>query len=401
MKLIKICMKLLGRPTPPRAAALPGLTGWHCAAVMLTPEPAPEYCRELVGFSAIAEDALLRHILLHATTHADVLSFTSRCARVSRDWRRVVRDDPAYFAAGLEESEHCECTGSSSTALARQRQGFLKTLSAALRDGEQDASFMLWGTAYGGLCSCCHPMGTAELRAHRHEERGRKGLPSVKLPPLKLVCPEILRFEEAWQTIGRALEATERAPAELALTACSLTPAVLVPIELGMRRAAATGGLKTLSVGNNAALGDEGLATLARWLPLTIVDLSFYNTGCGDQGMEAMSARIATLRLLERLCCSDNDAIDRDGWTALGAALLQVPRLAELTASRCRGMGSAGALALMVPPGRDGGACAPSLRKLDLRSCGIGEDAAEQIQTAWRVRLQGLMLMQAMAGLAL
>ena len=79
-------------------------------------------------------------------------------------------------------------------------------------------------------------------------------------------------------------------------------------------------------------------------------------------------------------------------------ALLKAPRLVELTASRCC-MGSNGALALVVPNGRR--ACPPSLRKLDLRGNNIGEEAAGTLQAAWRVRIDGLMLMQAMAGLAL
>jgi hypothetical protein len=351
-------------------------------------EPKPGHVLgEPVAFAdCIAEEALLRHILLHATTHTDLLSFASRCARVCRDWHRVVSDSPAYFSAGLCES------GSPDTPLAWCRQEFLRLLSALVRDNEQvaaasHATFLLWGIPRRGLC------GDDDRKDSKEQANASC---STTDATSRSVSPDVFLYEDAWRTVGMVVESMGKAPEEIALVNCSLAPTMLVHLEPGMRRTAAEG-LTSLNVSNNSSLGNAGIALLAEYLPETLTDLSFYKTGCGNRGMVAMAQRIGTLRRLERLCCSDN-TVGLDGWAALGVALREAPCLVELTASRCC-MGSDGALALIVPSGRR--ACAPSLRRLDLRSNNIGEAAADTLQTAWRVRIDGLMLMQAMAGLAL
>ena len=360
----------------------------------LEPEPEPEPRAKLlqvsgapVTFTAcIREEALLRHILLHATTHSDLLSFASRCARVCRDWHRVVSDSPAYLSAGLRAD-----SGSPETPLVWCRHEFLRLLSALVRDQEQvttsHATFLLWGVPRRVLC---HNHDRTDSQDQADVSCAVSGTTSVS------ISPEVFLYEDAWRTVGVVVESMAKAPKEIALVNCSLTSTTLVHLAPGMWRTAAEG-LISLNVSNNSSLGDAGIAVLADYLPVTLTDLSFYKTSCGVDGMVAMAQRIATLRRLERLCCSDNP-VGLDGWTALGMALLKAPRLVELTASRCC-MGSNGALALVVPNGRR--ACPPSLRKLDLRGNNIGEEAAGTLQAAWRVRIDGLMLMQAMAGLAL
>eukprot|EP01046_Picozoa_sp_COSAG06_P029410 COSAG06_NODE_2724_length_6384_cov_81.190135_7_plen_516_part_00 len=79
-------------------------------------------------------------------------------------------------------------------------------------------------------------------------------------------------------------------------------------------------GLRVLNIQRNPSLGDNGIRTIVDKLPDTIQQLQLSGVGCGDAGIVALAARVASLRSLQQVTCASNDAVGERGWTELKAA---------------------------------------------------------------------------------
>lgn len=176
----------------------------------------------------------------------------------------------------------------------------------------------------------------------------------------------------------------------LLLGTCELSVAGLAPLSAAIRKrgfaAGESGGFDALHLGNNPELCDSGMLALVQMLPPKFVgpgDLStlrmlyLEQTGCGDEGLQALSLALRRVPRLEELQLSDNPLIGEPGWQALGAVLPFLPALRELRASRCYGMGCAGVAGLvaklpaMQRQGQDESERSV-LEELYIDGCGIG-----------------------------
>ena len=172
------------------------------------------------------------------------------------------------------------------------------------------------------------------------------------------------------KALGAALQVW-RAPLaliDISLVGNQLTVAGLAPVIAALRRGFAGEGLRSLDVGDNPKLGDAGVTLLAGALPPELRRLGISNTGCRDEGMEAVAAA-AALAHLTSLFCSGNPAVGQVGWAALGAAL---PQMSSLTCLEIRDaqMDDAGAAALAAGlPG------APVLQELYLSQSHVESDS--------------------------
>eukprot|EP01043_Picozoa_sp_COSAG02_P015346 COSAG02_NODE_652_length_18867_cov_30.656756_11_plen_465_part_00 len=174
------------------------------------------------------------------------------------------------------------------------------------------------------------------------------------------------------------------------LGTCELSVAGLAPLSAAIRRrgfaAGESGGVDALHLGNNPELCDSGMLALVQMLPPKFVgpgDLStlrmlyLEQTGCGDEGLQALCLALRRLPRLEELHLSDNPSIADPGWQALGAVLPFLPRLRELRASRCHGMACAGVAGLVAKlPTMQGqepeGTSRSALEELYIDDCRIG-----------------------------
>ena len=179
----------------------------------------------------------------------------------------------------------------------------------------------------------------------------------------------------------------------LILGDCELSVAGLAPLAAVIKKRGfaggpwqgSGGGLQALHLGANPKLGDSGLLALAQMLPPVFIgpgDLStlrvlyIEDTGCGDEGMQAVAAALLKMPKLQELHVADNPGIGPAGWEALGASLPSLLELRELRASRCRGMGCSGVSKLVAKLPFKG---MPSLEELDLDDCDIGVEGARAL----------------------
>ena len=176
----------------------------------------------------------------------------------------------------------------------------------------------------------------------------------------------------------------------LLLGTCELSVAGLAPLSAAIRKrgfaAGETGGIDALHLGNNPELCDSGMLALVQMLPPKFVgpgDLStlrvlyLEQTGCGDEGLQALCLALRRMPRLEELHLSDNPLIGAPGWQALGAVLPFLPTLRELRASRCHGMACAGVTGLVakLPTMQRQGpeeTTRSALEELYIDDCGIG-----------------------------
>eukprot|EP01043_Picozoa_sp_COSAG02_P060865 COSAG02_NODE_8048_length_2733_cov_2.066819_1_plen_337_part_00 len=280
----------------------------------------------------------LRHILLAATDHADLVRHVSVCARVCSSWRHAVSGSASYgrgWPAGA---------GGQEEALRGPRRGrVLRRISVGLRNAHLPSELR-------GVLDLNHwPTGPTPLG------------------------------DEGGRVLGAALRAMA-APLALAYIGLGfnrLTPVGLAPVLAELRRPFAGDGLEELIMSGNAGLGDAGVAALAAVLPATLEKLDLENVGCGNAGMAAIAARLPVLAQLEDLDLRKNPLVSSESaWQALGAALPQLPALAKLSVSSCEGMGDTGIAALAVGlPG------AAALTQLSLYSCNIGDAGARVLMS--------------------
>ena len=280
-------------------------------------------------------EAVVRHILLGATHHYDLVRHVSVCARVCSEWWLIARGECTYGAG--------------------------------------------WGTDAAGRKKRARVLRGV---SYRLEEAGRNGVQYYMEddPEQKVVdilpshCLNLTSFEigdEGARILGAALQAM--APASISrlfMERNRLTPAGLAHILEAMKRGGAVEGLLHLNLCDNPLLGDEALLMLAQVLPALdkLESLGLTDTGMGSDGMVALCAALPTLPCLDRLDCNSNPAVGEVGWAALGGALPRMPKLDDLYANSNAGMGCAGVSALAT-----GLAGAPALRELHISSCGIGD----------------------------
>ncbi len=299
-------------------------------------------------------ECLIPRILLEATTHGNgtsaphlgencdnLLLWVSRCARVCSGWWFIVRESPAY-ARGLPATPVPQIY---SELKQTEREWVLRAISQVLRD-------CVW---QGVVCL--------------DDEDGR----------------HIPMLDEGCCALAAGLNALRGPLAldKLILSYHKLSPIGLLSIVDILRRNSRQFSegpvrLRQLHLTGNPSLRDVGITAVAGVLPPSLTWLGLGNTGCGNEGIVAISAALQAMTLLERLDVSENPAIGDDGWATLATALPQLPALSHLAARGCIGMGAAGALAIaaLLPE-------CPSLQTVDLIDNVLDEQTKERLRTAW------------------
>ena len=270
---------------------------------------------------------VLHHILLGPSDN--LLRFVAACARVCAEWRRVVAGSAAYGLAlplGRDEGRHYRI-GEENLG---ERGRVLKRIAERLaREGDTlSVSFAHIGDS-----------GAAVLGAVL------QAMPRIRYTEFRF-------FVNSLTAAG----------------ASSLVPA--------LRRCWGVGGLVSLDFGRNA-LGDAGVAALAKALPPSLESLDISGTGCGDDGLVALAAALPALARLENLDCGTNPAATACGWVALAGALPPLPALKELSAMGSTGMGSEGAAALVAALPQ-----CPRLRWVYLNDCDLDAQAKAALRAA-------------------
>ncbi len=311
----------------------------HVELMQLATLPAPPALSEF-------PTGLLELILLRATDHDDLLRHAGACACVCSDWHRIVRSSSAYgfgWVAGAR-------TRLSLVGGWTERARVLKVVSNALR------------TARG-------------LPADSQDEYGKLSLADVKIG------------DNGGRAFGAALKALSSPLVlkEIDLGSNRLTAVGIAPIKeaLGTRGFAGEG-LKQLNLKQNC-LGDVGLTLVVDAMPPSLEHLAICETGCGDEAILAVAARLSTLIYLRILCCSGNSAVTQVGWMALGAALCNCKSICYFDASHNTGVDDDAAAAIVngtLPPN------AAKSAVVLLRSCKIGDHGAQTIVTTLKYRVQ-------------
>jgi hypothetical protein len=239
---------------------------------------------------------VMHHILLTAATNDNLLLHVAACARVCREWWRVVGSSAAYMCMHGRANVCRQCRVPVLKALARELGR-----RELLHFGERLSTHQIW-----------------DLR------------------------------DEGAAALGAALQAMACIRFScLNLVGNCLTAAGVAALTAPLRRPWGTGGILHLTVRRQPGLGDDGVAVLAKALPSTLLTLDISRTGCGDDGLVALAAALPALTHLRDLDCSDNSAAAR-GWVTLAGALPSVPQLTTLKATNCSGIDAEGAAAALA-----------------------------------------------------
>ena len=302
---------------------------------------------------------LLPRILSDATSHEDLLVFTSTCARVCREFWQTVRGTVAY-GAGVPRGRPSSVPAHFNYQDDLGQWHDMDERSRVLRE---IADAMLYA------------------REGCEEDPLVEQLP---ICPGELELSNCLLGEAGCQVLGAALQAL---PAPLALTdmyldGCQITVTAVPAIAAAMRRGFADEGLTRLHIYNNPAIGDAGIVALSPSLPSTLVHLGLSNIGCGDAGMSAIAAALPHMTQLRETNLSHN-AVTQAGWKALAEALPQLPSLRHLNVSYSPGMGAAGAAAICAALKKCSPAC-PGILKIAGCDHSIATTAA--LLRAWEKR---------------
>ena len=235
--------------------------------------------RALLGLPA----NMLRHILLDATVHDNILLHVAVCSMVCPEWRRLVMDAASY---GL----------SCPDGMLREITGMLGKTELTYNGHFADVMFDDDAAAVLG----------AALRAR----------PSP-LPYTRVSLTDT-KIEVAGLT---------------SLLAGAVGPP---PPER-------TDMLRSIIVDHNPQFGDAGVCALAGGLPPTLETLDVRVTRCGDEGLAAVAAAIPATRL--QTLRFANNVVGPAGWAALCAALPLLPALRYIDGDG-NVLGDGGAVAL-------------------------------------------------------
>ena len=292
---------------------------------------------------------LVSHILLTASAHKNLLHHAALCAKVCREWRRIVSASPAYMAQ-----------------LLWQRQPRL--IRELGRDGWQRA-----GERERALGEIGYTLNSLEAGLRDVGHYGRRAEVRLDNP---LYRDRELFSEPSRAAFGAAVSALPHLGERFTVLGCGLRDETVVTIVDGLRRGFSdTSQLTAIGIYQEHHLGDAGLAALAgalRSVP-TLTALSFNDTRAGSPGMVAMAQALPVLTRLEDLTCCANHAVGQAGWEALGAALPKLPALSELNAN-CNTMMTEGITALA-----EGVAGSASLAYFNVSHCSFHDDGADAI----------------------
>jgi hypothetical protein len=260
---------------PPRAAQAAAEPAKRAGGAAEDPAATPPPC----GLAIAIPTSVLRQILLTGTTHSSLATHVAVCAQVHPEWRRVVRDNPAYLA------------------VSDKRADLLRPITAAVQG----------------------PTPSLQILA-------RSGAARIRLGGQELGCDGAAALGAVLGAMGTPLPVSQ-----LDLSACGLVGAGIGPIATALRQtaSAAHGRLQSLSLAANPALGDAGLAAIAAAIPPSLTELDVSEVGAGDEGMAAL-ARALTLNALtlqpmatlRKLACSGAPLVGTVGSAALADALI-------------------------------------------------------------------------------
>ena len=292
---------------------------------------------------------LVSHILLTASAHKNLLHHAALCAKVCREWRRIMSASPAYMAQLLWQRQPrlIRELGRDGWQRAGERERALGEISYTLNSLE------------AGLRDVGHYGRRAEVRLDNPVYRDRE-----------------LFSEPSRAAFGAAVSALPHLGERFTVLGCGLRDETVVTIVDGLRRGFAdTSQLTAIGIYQEHHLGDAGLAALAGALSSvpTLTALSFNDTRAGSPGMVAVAQALPVLTRLEELTCCANHAVGQAGWEALGAALPKLPALSELNAN-CNTLMTAGIAALA-----EGVAGCTSLAHFNVSHCSFHDDGADAI----------------------
>jgi hypothetical protein len=284
---------------------------------------------------------LLQHILLWATDHDDLLRHASVCACVCSDWHRIVLSSSAYgfgWAVGARTRHRVE-------ERRAERGRVLQVISNALR----------------------------VARALSIDESRKLHLADERIS------------DNGGRALGKALQAWScpLALTSIDLSSNRLTAEGMAPIQAALERGFANDGLRELDLEDNS-LDDAMLTRVVGAMPPKLVTLDVSNTGCGDDAIRAIAARLPALTHLRNLTCKDSPAVTQTGWLTLGAALRNNESVQWLDVSCNSGLcdEEAGAIAsgMLTYNGSQGATNRHAF--LNFARCGIRDKGARGIATA-------------------
>ena len=306
---------------------------------------------------------LMCHILLATTISPDPLKQLSICARVHREFRRVVMVSPLYATCLLNQPER------------RARLLWKLRLATPGRSWFPWSKY-LWSTWSNKKSLDLSWRADVEYRCPLPSEDdwdSDDGDPSwdsqdeLEQPPMR----DLRVGDIGGRAYGALLQALDGRClddcAELILSDCGLSAAGFDPIARGLRIHAGSDYCKLQDIlVNNNPLGDAGASALADSLPATLCFLSVPNIGCGDIGMTAL-AKALPRTSIRALDCNANDAIGDAGWEALALTLPKLATLQDLNISHCCGLKCSGMSKLVR-----GLVAARSLRRFGAYNCAVG-----------------------------
>ena len=283
-------------------------------------------------------DNVLSSILLTYTTTENLLRHVAVCARVHPEFRRLVYSSAAY-AVRVATTARPTSLPTGGLEGSRERERVLRSISRAL-----------WWSRNGVKAGTSGELTLSNAALGHHGGRA----------------------------LGESLQATSAPLTSINLACCSLSEGAARTIALGIQRSCCgvKGGLRSLDVCSNPAIGDAGLAVLVEACRNhSLEQLMCYGVGAGDRSMAALAAILPTTSIT-KLNCGRNPAVSGSvGWSVLAAALPRLHSLQNLNLyGSCDGMGCTGAIALATN--------LPRVRKLEflnLGSCSIRDAGAEAL----------------------